>query len=136
MITIILRREGQDYERLSHRLSAEELTAVRLTIISFEEQARGWLARIAKARKAEEQVRFYKMLHRLLDFYRQFEILDFDDKSAECYKELQQSRVRIGTMDLRIAAIVLSHDAALISRNLRDFQKVPGLSVEDWTNPA
>jgi tRNA(fMet)-specific endonuclease VapC len=36
-------------------------------------------------------------------------------------------------MDLKIAAIVLAHDATLLSRNLSDFRKVPGLKVEDWT---
>jgi predicted nucleic acid-binding protein len=36
-------------------------------------------------------------------------------------------------MDLRIASIVLADSATLISMNLRDYQKVPGLQVEDWT---
>ena len=35
-------------------------------------------------------------------------------------------------MDLKIASIVLVHDATLLSRNLRDFRQVPGLRVEDW----
>jgi tRNA(fMet)-specific endonuclease VapC len=35
-------------------------------------------------------------------------------------------------MDLKIASIVLAHDATLLSRNLRDFQQVPNLRVEDW----
>lgn len=39
---------------------------------------------------------------------------------------------RIGTMDLKISAIALSHDALLLSRNLVHFQQVPGLKIENW----
>ncbi len=42
-------------------------------------------------------------------------------------------KLRIGTMDLRIAAIAIAQDALLLSKNLTDFRTVPGLSVEDWT---
>jgi tRNA(fMet)-specific endonuclease VapC len=36
-------------------------------------------------------------------------------------------------MDLRIASVVLDHSATLITRNRRDFERVPGLMIEDWT---
>jgi len=48
------------------------------------------------------------------------------------FERLRQQRVRIGTMDLKIAAIALEHNALGLSGNLRDFQQVPGLDVEDW----
>jgi tRNA(fMet)-specific endonuclease VapC len=35
-------------------------------------------------------------------------------------------------MDLKIAAINLVHDAILLTRNLVDFAKIPGLRVENW----
>ena len=35
-------------------------------------------------------------------------------------------------MDLKIASIVLVHGATLLSSNLQDFERVPGLPVEDW----
>jgi tRNA(fMet)-specific endonuclease VapC len=59
--------------------------------------------------------------------------VDFDSAAAEAYDNLRRSRIRIGTMDLKIAAIVISLDATLLSRNQRDFRKVPGLKIEDWT---
>jgi tRNA(fMet)-specific endonuclease VapC len=65
--------------------------------------------------------------------YRLIPIIEFDNDAAIFAASLEKAKVRIGTMDIRIAAIALSHDALLISRNLRDFRKVPNLRVEDWT---
>ena len=50
-----------------------------------------------------------------------------------CIKILKfVSHVRIGAMDIKIASIALANDAILLTRNLNDFQKVPGLRVADW----
>lgn len=53
--------------------------------------------------------------------------------AAQQYNRLAKSRIRVGSMDLKIVAIVLANDATLLSRNLADFGRVPGLQVEDWT---
>jgi tRNA(fMet)-specific endonuclease VapC len=68
-----------------------------------------------------------------LDNYRQIPVLDFDREAADVYQQLRRSRIRIGTMDLKIAAIVIALDATLLTRNRRDFEKVPGLKYADWT---
>jgi len=47
-------------------------------------------------------------------------------------QKLRDQRIRIGTQDLRIAAIVLAAGGTLVTSNLRDFEKVPGLLIEDW----
>ncbi|MGH9834285.1 MAG: type II toxin-antitoxin system VapC family toxin [Blastocatellia bacterium] len=60
-------------------------------------------------------------------------ILDFDERAAEEFQRLKKQRVRIGTMDLKIAAIALAHNATVLTRNLRDFNKVPDLKAEDWS---
>ena len=103
------------------------------TIITFEEQMRGWLAFIAKAKTPEQQIYAYERLHRSLEAYRNTTVLDFDENAASVFKDLKSQKIRVGAMDLKIAAIVISRNAILVSRNLRDFEEVPGLVVKDWT---
>ncbi len=59
-------------------------------------------------------------------------LLPFDTISAALFHELLPAHKHIGTMDLKIAAICVTHGTLLLSRNLVDFQKVPGLRVENW----
>jgi tRNA(fMet)-specific endonuclease VapC len=63
-------------------------------------------------------------------------ILKFDLAACAIYKELRRQRIRIGTQDLRIAAIVLANNAILVTRNYRDFSQVSDLLQEDWTIQA
>ncbi len=128
----ILERGGADSLRLRERLASQSPDKVVTTIINFEEQMRGWLAYVAKARSLTQQIEAYRRLRRHLDNYRLIPVLDFDERAAAELTRLQKARVRIGTMDLKIAAITLANDATLLTRNLSDFGKVPGLKVEDW----
>ncbi len=50
------------------------------------------------------------------------------------YRQLVQRGVRIGSQDLKIAAIVFVHQSTLVTSNLRHFDQIPGLSIEDWNN--
>ena len=103
------------------------------TIVNVEEQMRGWLAVIARSRGVQQEIAAYRRLRALLTFFGQIPVLDFDETAGELFGQLRRSRVRIGSMDLKIAAIALSHEAMLLSRNVVDFRRVPGLQVEDWT---
>src|SRR5262245_10321554 len=120
-------------ERLEQRLRQLPKDEKTTTIVCFEEQTRGWLAKVARARKLTQQVADYKKPSRHLDVYRRIIVLDFDELAATEYERLQNMRLRIGHMDLKIASIALVHNATLLSRNLSDFRQVPGLRVEDWT---
>lgn len=112
------------------RFSPDELFT---TIITFEEQMRGWLAFIAKAKTPEQQIHAYEKLHQALEAYRNTTVLDFDATAARVFQDLKSQKIRIGTMDLKIASIAIANKAILVSRNLRDFEQVPNLSVQDWT---
>ena len=120
-------------ERLRQRILSIGADQFTTTIITFDEQTRGWLSFAGQARTVGEQVEAYKRLRKHLDNYRALVVLDFDQEAAWQLQRLQKLRLRIGTMDLKIAAIVLVHDATLLSRNLQHFGQVPGLKVEDWS---
>jgi tRNA(fMet)-specific endonuclease VapC len=117
--------------RLSQRLGGVGTMPIATTIISFEEQMRGWLAAINKLPAGDRQVVAYDSLAEFLAFYNGWHLLHFDRPAAEQFQRLKAQKVRIGTMDPKIAAIVLRHGATLLSANLRDFRQVPGLSVEN-----
>jgi tRNA(fMet)-specific endonuclease VapC len=122
--------EAQKLPPRLEQLSAKELAT---TIISYEEQTRGWMSVLAQSRSMVQQIQAYRRLEKQLANYCKMIVLPFEERAATEFQRLRQARLRIGTMDLKIAAIVLSHDATLLSRNLMDFRKVPGLKVEDWT---
>jgi tRNA(fMet)-specific endonuclease VapC len=68
-----------------------------------------------------------------VDQLAQLPVVYFDDKAATLYEKLLTQKLRIGTQDLRIASIVLSQNAVLLTRNRQDFSHVPGLQLDDWT---
>jgi len=105
---------------------------IGVAIVSVEERMRGWLAAIAKERTALRQVVGYQELSRLFDFYSAFYIVPFDEAAASQFDALRTRRLRLGTMDLKIASIALVTDALLLTANLRDFEEVPGLRAENW----
>lgn len=74
----------------------------------------------------------YEKLATHLKFYLSITVLDFDRPAFEEYQRLSKSKLNVGPLDLKIASITLAQDATLLSRNLEDLEKVPGLKVEDW----
>jgi tRNA(fMet)-specific endonuclease VapC len=76
----------------------------------------------------------YDRMKRLLESFILFPIvLPFDREAAVIFDNLRNQRIAGSTMDLRIAAIALSRNLVLLTRNQRDFEKVPGLVSQDWT---
>ena len=103
------------------------------TVITFQEQTRGWLAEIHRARNDDQLLWGYRSLSEMLDKFRNLNVLSFDEDALMTFRELKSQKLGVGTHDLRIASIALAHGAKVITQNVRDFTRVPGLLVEDWT---
>jgi predicted nucleic acid-binding protein len=78
-----------------------------------------------------QTVPYQRLQERIADFAA-WSVLSWTREAADILMRLRASGVRIGGMDLKIASIALSHRALLLTRNLRHFEKVPGLHAEDW----
>jgi tRNA(fMet)-specific endonuclease VapC len=103
------------------------------TIISYEEQTRGWFAYMAKAHSMPQQIDAYDKLHSHLLRFRRMNVLRFDHTAAVNSDHLRSLKLHVGTMGFKIAAIALANSALLLTRSLKDFRKIPNLRVEDWT---
>jgi tRNA(fMet)-specific endonuclease VapC len=110
-------------------LAAEPLA---IPIVAVEEQCKGWLAKLNRTRDIHQQIIPYERLAELFDFLAEWDIIPLSQAAADLFGELRQQKVRVGSQDLKIAAIAMAEDALLLSANQRDFQKVPGLRVENW----
>jgi Predicted nucleic acid-binding protein, contains PIN domain len=114
-------------------VNAENLA---VTIVTVEEVIRGRFNVIRQASEpsqADKLVLAYTKLWDTLDDFKNLNILKFDQNAFTIYTEFFRQRIRIGTQDLRIAAIVLANKAILVTRNHRHFSQVPDLVQEDWT---
>jgi tRNA(fMet)-specific endonuclease VapC len=132
-ISILQRQSGSEFAALSARIAQQQSSDLALCIVSFHEQVLGCQTFLSRARSAADVVRGYGMLDRVLDDFAPAQVLPFDLAAAAVFDGLQAQRVRLATMDLRIASIALTRGMILLTRNVRDFGRVPGLVTEDWT---
>lgn len=107
--------------------------SVVTTIVTVEEQLRGRMKAVRRASDGPSLIAAYDRMQATLELFRNLPFLGLTPPGHERFTHLQQQRIRIGTYDLRIAAIVLSYDGVLVTRNARDFSQVPGLEFEDWS---
>lgn len=133
ILSIIQQRAEPEYTRLLAKLTKLPTDAVVwVTIVTFEEQLRGWLEYIKRAKPAQLPGGYAK-LHELNADFSTRPVLPFSQSSVAVYERLVRAKTRVATMDLRIAAICIANDEVLVSRNLTDFNRVPNLRLEDWT---
>ena len=132
-ISVLLWEGTPKAEQFEQRLDAsgEELA---VTIISYQEQASGWLGGLKESLSMAEQIERYRRLEQHRRFYSEAKVLPFAEVAATQFQALRKAHRRLSALDLKIAAIVLVHNATLLSANLRHFQQIPDLKVEDWVS--
>lgn len=101
--------------------------------MSVDEQLTGWYALTRRARRPEEIAQAYANLADAVVRLARWRILPYTEPAMARVAQLKALRLNVGLMDLRIAAITLENGGVVVTRNRRDFGRVPGLHVEDWS---
>lgn len=106
---------------------------IRVTAVSVEGQVGGWYAAIRAARTPQQTE---SADTRLTDSVRQlagWDVLPLTVSAVQRYQALLRQKLNVGGNDLRIAATAIEFGAVVVTRNLRDFRRVPGVQWEDWS---
>lgn len=113
---------------------AQELPA--LTLITQIEVLRGRYDALMKAEDGRRVLRAQQGMKASVEHLALFEIVPFEDAAGAAFDRLLGTKGlrRIGRGDLLIASIALANKATLVTRNRKDFQKVPGLQLENWAD--
>jgi tRNA(fMet)-specific endonuclease VapC len=133
-LSVLQKSTGQDYQNLSKRMERIPIVDFAISIVTVHEQMLGSHTYINRARDETQLLRGYEMMTRLVGNLKVIPTIGFDQKSLNVFKDLKSQQPKIGTMDLRIAAISISHNLTLLTRNHKDFSQISNLSIEDWTS--
>lgn len=106
--------------------------SVATSVISVEEMLTGWYTFLRAASRPHQIEVAYNQLAVTVRFLAAFEIIGFPQSAIHRYEHLKKRKLNVRGKDLRIAAIALEAGAVVVTRNVRDFARVPGLHIEDW----
>jgi tRNA(fMet)-specific endonuclease VapC len=103
------------------------------SIISVEEQLSGWYTLRRRVKGRDQLARAYERIAENVRMLSRLQILSFSARAIDRYEVLRRSKLGVKGNDLRIAAIALDISAIVVTRNLVDFRRIPGLTIEDWS---
>lgn len=129
--TLTLLQRG--HARLTVAVAAHVGHVIAATSVNVEEALGGWYTMLRQARTNAEQARAAARLANSVMFLSQFPVYPMTEAALDRADALVKLKLNVGRMDLKIAALALELGATVVTNNVRDFGRVPGLSVEDWT---
>jgi tRNA(fMet)-specific endonuclease VapC len=106
-----------------------------IPVVVAAEIARGWLAAIRQAEAGKGRMSLdyaFGRYQQSLEKLRPHTILPYTAAAHALVEHWQHSKIRVGTNDMRIAAICIDSGATLITRNARDYTQLPGLTFDVW----
>jgi tRNA(fMet)-specific endonuclease VapC len=121
------------HSQLGEKLALIPPDEIAITTITAEEQLRGRLAQIKNSPTSDALAIAHRRFRQAISDLAKLNILEFDSAAITIFEDLKRQRPRVGSQDLRIAAVTISNGAIVVTRNRGDFGQIPGLQIEDWT---
>src|SRR5437773_7070058 len=115
------------------RVASHPPAEVMITIMSVEEQLSGWYTQLRRAKERHRVAWVYQRFTDAVRFLARLSILSFTEPAILRFEQLMALKLNTAKKDLRIAAITLENGGTLVTRNLRDFQRIPNLRLENWS---
>jgi tRNA(fMet)-specific endonuclease VapC len=115
------------------RIDEHSPTELAISVMTVDEQLTGWYTLTRQARRPDEIARAYARLGEAVVRLARWRILPYTESAIARVAQLKTLRLNVRLMDLRIAPVALENHAVVVTRNRRDFDRVPGLIVEDWS---
>jgi tRNA(fMet)-specific endonuclease VapC len=129
--TLTLLQHG--HPRATAHLQARAGHTLAVTSTVIEEALGGWYAALRQARTNAEQAQAAAMLADAFNFLAKFPVYPLTEPALDRVDRLTKLKLNVGRMDLKIAALALELGATVVTHNVRDFGRVPGLLIEDWS---
>jgi tRNA(fMet)-specific endonuclease VapC len=104
-----------------------------IRVIRVEEQRTGWQRALSQARNDSRREPICQRLARTVEILSGWRVLPLSLAAMSRHVQLIRQRLNVGSNDLKIAATALENNAIVVTRNLRDFGRVAGLSCQAWT---
>ncbi len=112
---------------LDNKIKFVPVDDICISVITRAELLYG-VAKVPQATRLKQQVN---------EFLNYITVLDWDNSASESYAiiraELERQGKVIGSMDMQISAHAVSQNLILVTNNTKEFQRVNGLKIEDWT---
>jgi tRNA(fMet)-specific endonuclease VapC len=104
-----------------------------LAVVTVEEQFSGWQRALRQAHNDIRREHVYRRLADMAQGSADWLVLPFTLAAIQRHEQLVRARLNVGSFDLKIAAIALEYQAIVVTCNIRDFGRVPGLAYVDWS---
>jgi tRNA(fMet)-specific endonuclease VapC len=125
-----------DHQLVMQRLAITMINRdkVLISTVTIDESLGGWYTRLRKFKDLNEQAKVHAAMANSMLLLSKFAIVPMTASSLHQADQFIKAKINIGRADCKIAALALEMGAVVVTRNIRDFNRISGVACEDWSS--